>query len=122
MSSSSERPKVWEELTDEEIMEAVRFACRGRLGKRADGSFATSGSVQDALSQPNVEQWPDGGPNALLGLGLIPKFGPGSPPRGAITRRLKRMVASGQLRPIKLVTPRGNNAPDGYAPIEKGSQ
>lgn len=122
MPSSSERIKVWDDLTDEEIVEAVRFACGKRLSKRADGSFATSGAVQDALSQPNAEQWPDGGPNAHLGLGLIPKFGPGSPPRGALTRRLKRMVASGHLRPVELVTPRGHKAPDGYEPIEKGSQ
>lgn len=120
--TSSERLKVWDELTDEEIVEAVRFACRRRLGKGSDGSFATSQAIEDALSQPNAKQWPDGGPNALLGLGLIPKFGPGSPPRGALTRRLKRMVARGQLRAVGLVTPRGHKASDGYEPIEKGSR
>lgn len=122
MPSSRERLKVWDEVTDEEILEAVRFACGRRLGKGSDGSFATSRAVQEALSQPNREQWPDGGPAAVLGLGLIPPFGPGSPPHGALTRRLKRMVASGQLRAVELVTPRGHNAPDGYEPIEEGSQ
>jgi hypothetical protein len=121
LPSTKARLKIWDDVTDDDIVDAVRFACEERFGKGADGDFATAQSVEEALTQPNAEQWPDGGPNALLGLGLIPKFGHGSPPRGAITRRLKRLVSEKRLRAVRLVTPRGHKAADGYVAIEKGS-
>lgn len=118
MPSTKDRSKVWTDITDEELVEAVRFASAKRLDRLGDGTFAGPGAVEEALSQPTHEQWPDGGPHAIHGLGLIPKFGEGAPPRGAVTRRLKKLVAAGKLRAVRMQRPRGGPAPNAYEVVD----
>ena len=105
-----ERPKTWEEITDDEIVEAVAFAAkRDRSGVARGGHHVLS-----ALAQPNPEQWPDAGPNGLYGLGLIPRFGEGSASTAKVSARLRRLAREGRLERVEMVTSRGNPAPPAY--------
>lgn len=107
---SEPRPKTWAEVTDDDIIAAVRFAAEG---DRDDIARASSHVLQ-VLSSPTPEQWPTGGAHALYGLGLIPRFGEGAASSAKVTHRLKRLVREGRLEEVKMVRPRGKPAPPGY--------
>jgi len=105
--------KPWSEVTDDEFMEAVRLAYVTRT--TAPGGFRkdwlVSGDVHTALVNPR-----DPSHRSMpRGLGLIPPYGEGQPPQGAITRRLNKLVAEGKLTAVELVSPRaGRPAGHGY--------
>lgn len=108
------RPKTWEELTDEEIVEAVRFACEGDPLRVARGAT----HVLAALSAPRAEQWPEQPVprNAQLGLGLIPSYGEGSASSAKVAARLRKLAKAGLIEPVEMVNPRGGRAPSGFRP------
>lgn len=103
------RDKTWPQITDEDIIEALRFA-------QTRDPEGVARSVEFALSYPRAEQWgaPSVPANAALGLGLIPQFGPGSAPQGAVTRRLKKLAAEGRVERVEMVRPRGKPAPPAW--------
>jgi hypothetical protein len=106
------RPKTWAEITDDEIVAAVRFASERDRAGLARGS----GHVNAALSAPTPEQWPSQPPPpaAQFGLGLIPQHGEGSASNGKIASRLRRMAKAGLLDEIPMYAPRGKRTSPGY--------
>lgn len=112
MTMTKSRPKVWADITDEEMIEAVVRAC-----ERSRNGVAGSAHVAQILSAPTITQWPDAPPNGVLGMGLIPNFGEGAAPSGAVTRRLKKLVAAGKLRAHPMVRPMGRPTADSYSVI-----
>lgn len=110
-----DRPKTWGEITDEEVIDAVRFAAeRDREGVVRGAIF-----VKGALCYPTPEQWPSQPPppNALFGLGLCPDFGPGSPSTGQVAARLRKLAKAGQIARVEMVAPMGKPTSPGYRPI-----
>jgi hypothetical protein len=107
--------KPWSEITDEEFMEAVRLAYRSVTtavgGWRKE--WIQSSDVQDALTNPREPS-----ANMRRGLELMVRYGDGTPPSGAITRRLKKLAAEGRLTAVELVSPRARR-PAGHGYIVK---
>jgi hypothetical protein len=104
--------KPWSEITDDEFMAAVRLAYE-TVTTAAGGwrkEWVQSGDVQDALVNPREPL----SPNMRRGLGLMVPYGDGSPPSGAITRRLKKLAEAGEIEAVPLVRPRGKPAGFGY--------
>jgi hypothetical protein len=108
----SDRPKTWDEVTDDEIVEAVRVCAERDREHVARGSS----HVGTMLSAPTPEQWPTQPcpANAATGLGLIPRFGEGSAHSASVTARLKRLVKAGRLEEVPMLAPRGKPTSPGY--------
>lgn len=110
-ASFEERPgrRPWSEITDEEVIAAVRLEqARSRNG------VAHAGGVAMALSSPTPDEWPDGGPHALYGLGLCPRLGDGAPDARKVSPRLRKLAAAGELETVAMEHPRGKPAPPGF--------
>lgn len=106
------RTKTWTEVTDEDLIEAVR---RQQEGDR-DGVCRGAAMVLFELSQPTAEQWEQhsGEPapaNASLGMGLIPPY---ETPAASVSARLRKLADVGKLKRVEMVRPRGEPAPPGY--------
>jgi hypothetical protein len=109
------RPKVWDEVTDDDIIAAVRFAAE----KDGDGIAMSASAVLWALCHPTPEQWPTQPPppQAAFGLGIIPPFGEGSSSAAKVAPRLRRLVKEGRLEAVPMMWSRGKKAPNGYRPV-----
>lgn len=113
------RTKTWAEVTDEELVEAVR-----RLSaKDEDGIARGASSVLFELSSPTAEQWEanSGEPapaNAALGMGLIPPYSEAGVRQ--VAPRLRKLVKAGKLEAVEMVRPMGKPAPPGYRVPEGG--
>jgi hypothetical protein len=102
--------KSWDEITDAEFTAACRLAYE--TVTTAEGGWRkewfSSHDVLDALANPTAPTR-----NMRRGLGLLPRHGPGRPPQGAVTRRLRKLAAAGELEELPLVSPRARR-PAGY--------
>lgn len=105
--------KPFSEVTDDEIVEAVR-----RLqGKDREGVARGGSHVASMLANPRPEEWEEQPcpENAATGMGLIPPiYSSEYPATVTVTNRLKKLVAAGRLEVVPMRRPRGKAAPDAY--------
>lgn len=105
--------KPFSEVTDDEIVEAVR-----RLQvKDREGIARGATSVMMMLANPTAEEWHEQPcpPNAATGMALIvPIHHPDYPHAGTVTARLKKLVAAGRLQAVPMVAPRGKPTGNAY--------